>query len=216
MGTAMVPVERNPRRPVRQRRPNHSRAAFSLAEALVALTILGLAGSALLLATDAALQSSADSFDQAIAAGLAHQVIDEAMGLGYVEKGNSPLQVPMGPEAGETSLPRKTSLFDDTDDFFGYLAFPPTDPWAQPLGRGDGQGNLRHPNFRLPANRFNDWGVAVWVWYVDENNPGVNQGWFTATGMRAIEARVYKRDGQGNYRMLNVVRRVFGHVPAPS
>src|SRR5262245_52995751 len=116
---------------------------FSLVEVLVSLTLLGLAGSTLLLATASTMQAGNDALAQTIARGVAEQLLDEILGQPYCETGGNPLAYPLGPNAGETSNPLKTSLFDDTDDYNGYTCSPPRDAWGIDLGTENGQGGQR-------------------------------------------------------------------------
>jgi prepilin-type N-terminal cleavage/methylation domain-containing protein len=121
---------------------------FTLVEVLVALSILTMAGSALLLATYAAMDSATTSMDQTIAQGIARQFLDEAMGLAYAERGRDPLSMHLGPEDGEDDdHTSRFASYDDTDDFAGYHAQPLVDPWGMRMG-GAGTDRTR----RLVSN----------------------------------------------------------------
>jgi prepilin-type N-terminal cleavage/methylation domain-containing protein len=191
------------------------REGFTLIEVLVALTIIVMAGSALLLATYAAMDMATDSLDQTIAQGIARQFLDEAMGLSYAEPGSDPLSNPLGPESGEAARAGRFESFDDTDDFANYQSHPLQDPWGKPLGTGDDQGNLRHPSFQLNPHRFTNWSLTSTVVYVDENDPTKSLSADSTSGMRAIEVSIYKRDAEGSDRLLVNMRRVYSHVPSP-
>lgn len=193
----------------------HCHNGFTLVEVLVSLTIIAMAGSALLLATHAAMDSATDSLDQTIAQGIARQFLDEAMGLSYVEPGSDPFSLRLGPELGEDVDAGRSLSFDDTDDFDSDRIGPLVDPWGKPLGTGDGRGNVRHPNFQLRRDYFHDWEFTSRVVYVDEADPASSLPAGTVSGMRAIEVSVYKRQAQGNARLLANMRRVHSYVPSP-
>ncbi len=188
---------------------------FTLVEVLVALTILTMAGSALLLTTYTAMDSATDSMDQAIAQGIARQFLDEAMGLGYAEPGSNPLSGQLGPEEGEAINMGRVIAFDDTDDFAGYHATPLVDPWGKAMGTGNDQGDLRDPNFQLSSSHFKNWELKSTVVYVDETNPEESLPAESTSGMRAIEVSIYKRQGDDAARLLFTMRRVYSHVPSP-
>ena len=190
-------------------------AGFTLVEVLVALTIIVMAGSALLLATYAAMDTATDSLDQTIAHGLARQFLDEALGLPYAEAGSNPMSSQLGPETGEDPAAGRNVSFDDSDDFANYKSQPPVDPWGRPLGTGGDQGALRHPHFQLNPDHFQNWKLESNVVYVDEADPSTALPTGSVSGMRAIEVWVYKLQAQGDPRLLANMRRVYSHVPAP-
>jgi prepilin-type N-terminal cleavage/methylation domain-containing protein len=164
-------------------RRDHARG-FSLIEVLVSLTLLGLAGSTLLLATAATIQSGHDALAQTIARGIAEQ----------------------------TTVPLKTVLFDDTDDYHQYIGSPPRDPWGIELGTGDGQGNQRPAEFQVPAGYFAGWRVEVTIAYADESDPSVDLTPPQTSGLRAVRVRVSRKWDDG-YQELVVLRQLFAFVP---
>ena len=196
----------------RQVRSMSRRRGFSLAEALIALSVIGLAGAALLLATESASMASRDALEQLIANGLANQLVDEILGLPYKEKGQLPDVWPMGTEAGESAVPQLRSLYDDSDDFNGYCAEPIQDAWAVELGQGDGRGGLRPADFQLASDYFDDWYVVIVVSYVDEDDLSVNLPTPTTSNARAIEVSVFRIEGTAR-REITRVRRVTSYVP---
>jgi prepilin-type N-terminal cleavage/methylation domain-containing protein len=189
-----------------------SSRGFSLIEVLVSLTLLGLAGSTLLLATSATVQSGHDALAQTIARGIAEQVLDDALGRRYHEPGGSALSYPLGREAGETSVPLQTILFDDTDDYHQYVGSPPRDAWGIELGTGDGQGGQRPEAFRVSAGYFSGWTVEVTIAYADENDPSIDLASPQASGLRSVRVRV-TRSWDGGDQELAVLRQVFAYVP---
>ena len=197
------------------RRARQQRDAFTLIEVLIALTIIGMAGSALLLATYAAMDTATDTLDQTIAQGIARQYLDEALGLAYVEAGGDPFSLQLGPESGEIVSTGRAGAFDDTDDYHAYEAKPLVDLHNQPLGVGNEQGGLRHPHFRLNSDHFHGWNLKSKVSYVDEDDPSQSASTGTASGLRMIEVWIFKRQADGPQLPLANMRRIFSYVPAP-
>jgi len=123
-------------------------AAFTLVEALVALTITAIAASALLLGISSSLQTTGEAMEGAIALGMAQQLLDEIVGTGS------------GPATVLGAVGSRAS-FIAVDDYDGYQSQPPTDRWGIPLGYGDGEGGKRHPNFQVPPGSFDHWQQRV-------------------------------------------------------
>lgn len=197
-----------------QTRP-HRRCAFSLVEVLVSLTIIGLAGAALLLATESTTQTGNDALAATIARGIAEQILDDVLGQRYMAAGESPTALPFGPEAGEVSTPVKTILFDDADDFHRLDQSPPLDPWGIALGQGNGTGGLRPEDFRLSAAYLANWRVTVAIHYVSESDPAVDLTGTATSGLRSATVTV-SRTVNGVTDTLAQMRRVFSHVPTSS
>ena len=194
-------------------RNHHRTAGFTLVEAMVAITLIALAGSALLLAAQTAMDSSDHAFEQNLAAAIANQTIDEVLGLRYGAAGASPYQYPLSAGGHELSSPQKRILFDDTDDFNNYSSRPLRDPWAVELGQGDGAGGSRHPSFQLRDDYFDDWAVDVHVVYVDPNDLSKDLSGSNTSGYRALEVTVGKFGDDGSLRQLATIRRVYGYIP---
>ena len=189
------------------------RGGFTLVEAMVAITLIGLAGSALLLATQASMDASDFAFEQNLARGVASQVIDEVLGRRYGAAGASPYQYPMQADGDEISTPQRRILFDDTDDFNNYGSRPLRDPWAIELGQGDGAGGLRHENFRLRDDYFDQWAIAIHVYYADATDLSKNLTGSNTSDYRSVEVTVAKYDEDGSVRTLATTRRVYAYVP---
>jgi type II secretory pathway pseudopilin PulG len=196
--------------------PSRDTAAFSLVEVLVALTIVGMAGAALLLATEAAVVATDDALERTIAHGLAQQYVDECLGTRYVEAGTSPESSWLGRESGEHTWPSQRAVFNDTDDFNGYVAYPLRDPWAVTMGQGDGNGASRHPQFQLRSNYFQQWFATIRVYYVADDDPATRLASGETSGTRAVEVHVGKFQSNGSVRILSRLRRVYSYVPPPS
>ena len=149
----------------------------------------------------------------AVAGAIANQMIDEVLGRRYGAAGASPYQYPLSAGGHERSSPQKRMLFDDTDDFNNYSSSPLRDPWAIELGQGDGAGGLRHPNFQLRDDYFDDWSVSVRVVYADANDLSKDLSGSNTSGYRALEVSVGKYEDDGSLRQLATTRRVYGYVP---
>jgi len=187
---------------------------FTLVEALVSITITALAGSVLLLAAESSIRTARDDVDRMIAEGLAQQLIDEVLGTRYMAIGASPYQYPLGPSAAELAAKRRAA-YDDTDDFYQFLAEPAQDRWARALGQGDGKGGLRHPDFRAGSKRLVSWRQEIEVYYVSESNLSQRLTGSSTSNFRAVEARISRRQPDGSLRPLAQVRRVYAYLPSP-
>ena len=197
---------------LRSRRCFHG--AFSLVEVLVSLTIIGLAGAALLLAAESTTQTGNDALAATIVRGIADQILDDMLGQRYVAVGESPTVLPFGTETGEASNPVKTVLFDDTDDFHRTTPTPLLDPWGIALGQGNGAGGLRPEDFRVSDSYLANWRTVVVITYVNESNPAVDLTGAATSGMRAATVTV-TRTINGTTDTLAQVRRVFSYVAMP-
>src|SRR5688500_4378313 len=136
-------------------RRKRSGAAFSLIEALISLSITSLAGAVLLLSVQSSLDTTVEAVERTIADGIAQQTLDEVLTKRYVGQGDSPLLATLGAAAHEL-LGGGTSLFDDTDDYAGYVAQPLKGLYGELLGSGDDSGNSRLANFRVRSDFFQD------------------------------------------------------------
>jgi hypothetical protein len=181
---------------------------------MVAITITALAGAVMLLAIETTVINTTEAVDQAIAAGMARQLVDEVLGARYCAVGEDPQQYPLGASAWEQAGDGR-ERFNDTDDYRGFSAQPPEDVWGLPLGDDDGAGDLRHPSFRAPAGRFEAWRQQIDVYYVDGNNLTQRLPAGVTSNYRAVEAIVYRQERDGALRELSRVRRIFAYVPAP-
>ncbi len=90
-----------------------SRRALTLAECLLAITILPFAVAAVAMAIVAGQSQAVEAMRQTRAAVLAEALMEEVLALPYDDPGGASA---LGPEAGETAR----SLFDNADDFHGY------------------------------------------------------------------------------------------------
>jgi type II secretory pathway pseudopilin PulG len=188
------------------------RAAFTLVEALMAISILAVAGGAIMLGMTAAVQTTGDSREAAIATGIAEQLIDEVMGKRYAAIGVGPYQTGLGPNSWETAGAGR-ERFDDTDDYHNFVASPIEGIWGHQLGQGDDRGGLRHPAFRLPSGYFADWGQKIEVYYVSETNNSVRLTGNNTSNFRAVEVKIFRHNNDGSQSILANVKRVYAYVP---
>ena len=118
------------------------RAGFTLVEAVVSTAIVTMAGSALLLGVASAIDATDMVLEQALAEGMAQQLMDEIAGRRYAEPGVGAHQTSLGPGVGRVDRPSRAD-FDDLDDYHRLNVSPPRDLWGIPLGRDDGAGSRR-------------------------------------------------------------------------
>ena len=203
----------SPRSP-HDRRAGSPRRAFSLIEAMVALSITSMAGAVLLLTTEGVLKTTNDSVAQTIAQGMALQLIDEVLGNRYCAVGATPYDSSLVPSAWEKAGQGR-ERYNDTDDFNKYSASPPVDPFGILLGQGDDLGGLRHAAMRSPGHDFSNWRQRVDVYYVDQDNPTVRLPVNQPTDFRAVEVTIERDEPNGSVRPLANIRRVFCYVPIP-
>ncbi|MEX0586383.1 MAG: type II secretion system protein [Pirellulales bacterium] len=195
--------------PMPQRRPG-----FTLVESLAAMTILAVAGGAVLIGLTASLDATSETIDAEIARGMAGQLMEEIAGKRYVGPGESATSTNFSATAWEDAgLDRER--YDDIDDFHNYSAKPVADPWGVRLGSDDGEGGLRHPSLRAPSGYFTRWRQKVKVHYVSDTDPSqvVPQG--QTSNHRAVEVTISFEDVNGVKHTLATRRRVFAYVPTP-
>jgi type II secretory pathway pseudopilin PulG len=201
--------------------PQHShairrarRAAFTLVEALVSMTITATAGAALLLGIASAVQTTQTVVDQSVALGLAEQLMDEIALSRYAEPGLGPFQSTLGPETGE-AIGTNRLAWDDIDDYHGLDEQPPRDRWGLVLGVEDGRGTIRHANFQPPPGFLAGFRRQARVYYVSAADPTVPLPTGQTSGFRAVHVRVYSSSVGGGSAPLVDLKRVFAYVPEP-
>jgi type II secretory pathway pseudopilin PulG len=189
------------------------RPGFSLVEAMVAITVLALAGSVLLLAVETSLQTTNEAVDRTIADGLAQQLLDEISLQRFMEPGKSCTD-PLGPSGWENSGSGR-ERFNDTDDYHSYSAQPAEGLWGEPLGTGNGDGNARHSAFQVPTNHFESWRQRVEVYFVSASDPSVRLTSGTSE-YRGIEVTIERMEPDGTVRPLATRKKVIAYVPPPT
>jgi type II secretory pathway pseudopilin PulG len=193
--------------------PRRTRRAggFSLIEALIALSITALAGSVLLLSVDSSLESTTEAVRRTIAEGMAQQMLDEMLTKQYTETGGDALAALLGATASEL-LGQGTELFDDVDDFMGYVAQPVEGVFGEAPGTGNDNGGLRLNSFRMRSDYFNNWRQRADVYFVDPNDHTVRSA--TPTAYRALEVNVEWIKPNGGVVPLARRKRVITYVPS--
>ena len=83
------------------------------------------------------------------------------------------------------------------------------------LGEDDGEGGLRHPNFRLAPPNFDQWREYVEVYFVSDGDPTVRLSAGQTSSLKGVEVHVFKDVGGGVEKELANVRRVIGYIPSP-
>ena len=199
--------------PVAQQPKSRGRSAFSLIEALIALSITSIAGAVLLLSVQSSLDTTIEAVDKTIADGVAQQTIDEILTKRFVGPAENPLTSVLGALSSELQS-LGTSLFDDTDDYLGYVAQPLKGQSGETLGTGDDSGGLRLQNFRVRSDYFQNWRVRVDVYYVDPDNHLVRSA--AATNYRMIDVNVELVRTNGSVLPLANRKRLIAYVPPPT
>lgn len=192
---------------------NTTRSAFTLIEAMVALSITAMAGAVLLLATEGLLDTTNDAVDRTIAQGLAAQLVDEVLGSRYCAA-DDPYETSMSGSSWERSGQGR-ERFNDTDDYNGFTAAPPEDVYGNLLAQGDANGNLRHPALRGSTTEFQKWNQKIEVYYVDPSDPTVRRPNSQPSDYRAVEVTIQRIEPGGAARPVASMRRVFCYVPIP-
>jgi prepilin-type N-terminal cleavage/methylation domain-containing protein len=196
----------------RDRRAGHSPRGFTLVEAMVAISLTAIAGSALLLGTTTSLRNADDAMRQTIAYGMAQQLMDEAVGCRYMELGGNAYPTTPGPNSDEIAGSAR-KLFDDIGDFNGYRCQSPKDLHGVALGTDDGQGGQRNSAFQCRGDFFQYWRQEIDVYYVSDTNLSTRLPSGQTSDYRAVEVRIVYIDPNGETRQLAFLRRIVAYVP---
>ena len=193
---------------------------FTLIEAMLALSIVSIAGSAILVGLANSIDSTVESVDRTVALGMAQQLMHEIEGKRYAGAGLGPYQAASSFGANSTERAGlERERYDDLDDFDGYTTSAnsaPTDPWGIALGQDDADGDSRHTSFRIASDLYTDWRYDVQVYYVDPDDLSQSNSSGSTSDYRAVEVRVYIDDADGSAREIASLRKVFSYVPNPS
>jgi hypothetical protein len=190
------------------------RNAFTLIEAMVAISITALAGSVLLLAVETSLETTSDGVDRLIAEGIADQILDEISTKRFMSTDSTPTYAPFGHSYYEAAGVGR-SRYDDTDDYDNYSAYPLEGVWGESLGTGNDAGGNRHPQFTVPSGYFDNWRARIDVYFVNPNDP--SQRLTNGTSYyRAAEVVVEYVSPQGQVNKLADRRRVYAYIPPPA
>jgi hypothetical protein len=194
-----------------RRDPRHARAAFTIIEATIAVSITAMAGIAILTGASAALQNTQYTLEQTVGLGLAQQLIDEIAGKPYAANPSNPFDTPLGRSAGDLAGPGR-SRFSNIGSYNGFVDYPPTDSTGILLGTGNGQGSQRDPNLQN-STYFQNWQRSVVVYYVSPTDFSTALGAGQTSNHRAVEVQVSIHDKSGAVRPVIKLRRVFTYVP---
>ena len=190
----------------------YPRQGFSMIEVMVAITIMAIAGSALLWGVSGAMQTTDDNLRQTLAIGMAQQLMDEILGNRYHAVGAGGYEYPMGASPWEKGGMGR-ERYDDIDDFNGLRSSPPVEVCGTEIGTGDDAGDLRHPSFRVVHDYFDNWRQEVDVFYVNPDDFSQNLPAGTRSDYRAVEVRIVRDDPDSNPRVLATLRPVVSYVP---
>ena len=188
----------------------YQRRGFSLVEALVALTIMTMAGSVMLLAIESCLTTTSDAVDTLIADGMASQLLDEISVRRFMAPGDTPLSI-SGPNATESAGSGR-ERFNDLDDYRNVSSLPAKGMWGETLGTGNDSGSTRNANFCIPSTQFTNWRQRVDIYFVNATNH--SQKLTSGTSYyRAVEVNIERVNADGSVIPLAKRRRVYAYLP---
>jgi hypothetical protein len=190
---------------------NHCRGGFSLVEALVALTIMTMAGSVMLLAIESCLSTTTDAVDKLIADGMANQLLDEISLKRFMSPGDTPLSI-SGPNSTETAGYGR-ERFNDIDDFKAFSVKPAEGIWGETLGTGNDSGGARNTNFCIPSTQFANWRQRVDVYFVSATDHSQKLTGSSTSYYRAVEVTIEYVAANGSVTPLAKRRRVYAYFP---
>lgn len=188
------------------------RQSFTLIESLLAVAIAALAGAAVLGGVYAALSTADLAFRQALAVGLAEQLMDEIYGSAYSEGESAPYTLTLGPGKQE-ALAGNRAFFDDLDDYHRLSCEPPVDRWGIPVGRDDGRGSTRLQDFWVDSGFLNAIRLDCTVSYVRKDDFRQPTPAGTVSDYRAVEVQASYRAADGTLRPLCRLRRIAAYIP---
>lgn len=191
------------------------RCGFTLVEVMVSMSIMAIAGAAILLGVQSAVKTADETVEQTIATGMARQLLGEVLGSRYATPGSGPYDVSaMGPSSRE-KLAAGRVMHDDTDDYLSVQDERPQDRWGSPLGHGDGSGNVRATPFAIRSGMLDNWRQKVDIYYVSNSDPSVKMPPGKPSDYRAAEVYVYRIDSNGKKREVYRTRQVFTYLQSP-
>lgn len=192
---------------------HHARRGFTLVESLLAISVLSIAGTAMLVALESSIDVNRAAVERFVAQGLAQTLMDEITGLPYCDLGTSAYQSPLGASWSELFSTGRTGL-DDMDDFVDVDESPPKDPWGVTMGRDSLGTSSRLSNFRLPTNTMNRYRWEVDAYYVNSSDLTTKLTGSSTSDYRAYHVLVYVTDPGAAERLVVDLRRVVSYVPA--
>ncbi len=186
-------------------------AAFTLIETIIALGLMAVVVGAVTYSLVSSLQVAEENQELAIAEGLAQDLMNEILNRRYCELGTSPYDPYLRPGSVE-KYPGTRELFDDIDDYNGWVEEPPQDRWGIPLGEEDGVGGRRP--YPARAASLSGFRREVIVSYVSSQDFSKTLPFGSVSDYRKIEVIVSRRYPNNVVRQLVKLTRVVGHVPS--
>jgi type II secretory pathway pseudopilin PulG len=184
---------------------------FTLVEALAAITVAAIAGSALLLGISSSIQGADDAMRRTIAYGLAQQLMDEVVGNRYMPLGGDAHETTIGPSASKVAAGTRQT-FDAIGDFNGYRCKPPKDLYGIALGADNGQGATRYGAFQAGSTFLQNWRQEVDVYYVSDTNLTARLSAGQTSDYRVVEVRIVYDDSKSAPITLATMRRVVTYL----
>jgi type II secretory pathway pseudopilin PulG len=189
------------------------RRGFTLVEAVTATTLTAVCGSALLLGLSSSLRTTQNNVDQAIAAGMAQQLLDEISGKFWCNPGTNSMPTTLGPTGTDAGPTRQN--YKNIADYNGYSCQPPQDMWGIPLGTDNGAGGTRPTALQVNSSSFELWQQQVKVYYVSSANFAVALPAGQTSDYRAVEVRIFINEPGLGLQQLALARRIFAYVYMP-
>ena len=185
-------------------RERWDRHAFTLFEALVAVSITTIAGCAILTSLSAAVRTSTEAAQYTVAQGMARQLINEVSASAF-------------PQADSLQISsRLRRHFETIDDFADWTATPPVDRDGWPLGAkstlSTGETRRRLEPLQADARFIDNFTRSV---RVDRVVQDADQTWRVVsehTPHRRVTVRVSYSDLQTQDRTLCKITRIFSHM----
>jgi type II secretory pathway pseudopilin PulG len=180
-----------------------------MVESLVAVTVVTIAGAALLTSVGGAVRGADDAQHVAVARGLAEQLIDEIAAMRFRASGVT-----------TPSDPTDRSAFDDIDDYDGYSEAPPCDRKGRPIGaEGYTVSNVyfdRPVHLQVDSDYMNRFTRSVQVERVEPSGTSDWSGATADTDFRRVTVTVEYTDFNDTRVEVARVTRIFTNVDTAS
>lgn len=177
------------------------RGGFTLAEAMITLSIFAISATAMLLAVESTVTLNAEVLDATVAHGLAQRTMQEVAAEPLLEIVHQGGQTPSSLN-GVTGLPTQLSQWNLLAEF-GSL----TDSDGVELGKQDGRGGLRAASLRLPDGYFANWLLLARV-SLAEDADGHYSWSSTSPTLLNLEISVWKKYGERWKQLSSITRSV--------
>lgn len=197
-----------------------NRRGFTFAESVIAMTIIALAGAALLTSVAGAVTSCNDSVFQAVGRGLAQQLMDEVAASKF----------PNSTSTTTASASTTRSFFTTIDDYSGFTEHPPRTKGGDVLGTEQSASAMsysammmassgvsstgRPTSLQVPTDFMNRFTRSV---LVERVQPSSNGTWTVTTQSslyRRVTISVTYSVSADQSRPVAKISRVFASVPA--